>query len=492
MQKHLIEGIEIHEIFKQLVENFPNGTIFMVNREMKCLLAGGNLLKQLGISTSYFENKYIHEIFEKEKVDFLIANYEKVFNGELVNFETENIVSQDKVRRHNTFGVPLLYNNEIVASIWITQEITELREMQMELTEKEELFRQLAENIFDIFYMRDAQYAKMIYVSPAVKEIMGITPEDIYAQPSLPLQMIHKDDVEFIKQTINLSNQVNTSANYRLVRPDGQIRWLWNRAFPVRDKNGKVYRVAGIVEDITDRRLAEDKLNETLKALEEKNYELDNYVYKVSHDLRSPIASIIGLLNLMKMEEHNAKISEYIHHLENRLGRLDDFIKSILSHSKAVNAKVLKEKVFLIKLINSSLDELKYMPNYDKLQIKIEVEEDLQLESDPLRLSIVLKNLLSNAVKYQNPYIAERQLLIKAITDKSLVHIIIKDNGIGIKQEYLPHLFDMFFRATDHSEGSGLGLYIVKQTLKHIGGTIQVDSEYSKGTTFHIRLGYTS
>jgi PAS domain S-box-containing protein len=244
----------------------------------------------------------------------------------------------------------------------------------------------------------------------------------------------------------------------------------------------------GVIRDITERKQAEENLKHTLDELKRRNYELDNYVYKVSHDLRAPLSSILGLINLIKQEEDPATITDYITLIENRINKSDQFIQSVLNHSRILNSQKKVSKIDFRKIISDSYEDLKYIANSEKLHLQINITGESAFYNDAFRLDIIFKNFISNAIKYMNPYTDYSYLRfdIQLIENEALIRI--EDNGIGIEKNYMGNIFDMFFRATEKSDGSGLGLYIVKQTLDRIGGTINVASEFGKGTTFTITL----
>jgi signal transduction histidine kinase len=237
-----------------------------------------------------------------------------------------------------------------------------------------------------------------------------------------------------------------------------------------------------------ERRQAEEVLTSTLEELQKRNYELDNYVYKVSHDLRAPLCSILGLATLARQEDDLGIVKNYVHMIESRVNKLDTFIQSILNHSRMLNAEVAIRPIDVTKLISECLDEFSFLPEWEEMNINVHTTGDKIFYNDEFRVSIVLKNLISNAVKYRNPGASSSQIRFSAAIDGKQAQLTIEDNGIGIDPTYLPQVFDMFFRATSRSDGSGLGLYIVKQTIHQIGGKIWVESSLGEWTRFHITI----
>lgn len=231
------------------------------------------------------------------------------------------------------------------------------------------------------------------------------------------------------------------------------------------------------------------KLKEAMKELSDRNFELDQIMYKTSHDLRSPLTSILGLLSLIKDENDPEKLPEYLTYMEDRVGKLDTFVKSMLTYAKTSRLELKLVEIPWEELIDDSLSNLEYMAHFNQLNISKTCKcNEFPFRSDMLRLKIIFNNLLGNAIKYADlnkpdPFI---RIEVETHADKALISI--RDNGIGIEKKYMPEIGKMFFRATEKSEGSGLGMYIVMQAIERLGGSILIDSESGHGTSIRITL----
>ncbi|NOS93763.1 MAG: HAMP domain-containing histidine kinase [Cyclobacteriaceae bacterium] len=219
--------------------------------------------------------------------------------------------------------------------------------------------------------------------------------------------------------------------------------------------------------------------------LKKTNVELDRFVYSASHDLRAPLNSISGLLNLQRLDPQS---TAYVDLIQSRVTIMDKFIRDIIDYSRNSRTNVEKESIRLREVILETVDILKVSQSSHPIAFQIEVDETLQIVSDLPRLRVVLNNLISNAIKYADHSKSNSFILIKAWRDTKQLIVTIEDNGIGIETALQPKIFDMFYRATTLSSGSGLGLYIVKESLEKLHGTISFRSEFAKGTTFHIAL----
>lgn len=216
------------------------------------------------------------------------------------------------------------------------------------------------------------------------------------------------------------------------------------------------------------------------------NSELDNFVYSVSHDLRSPITSLKGLIELTKLEDDLEKINYYLMLMCQSLNKQDQFIRDIIDYSKNKRIQIVVKPVSLNELIDDAIHQHNNNRNADKIIITKDVLVD-EVQSDHLRLKIILNNLLSNAIKYIDENKKEMAISIKTYNSGLFHKIEITDNGIGIQEEYKEHIFDMFF-VINSNKGSGLGLYIVKETLDKLNGNIIVFSENKVGSKFIVTI----
>lgn len=264
-------------------------------------------------------------------------------------------------------------------------------------------------------------------------------------------------------------------------------RWFLTKAQAIREEN-KLIGVSGITLDIHERKLAEEKLLKTNEELSKANSELDRFVYSVSHDLRAPISSLLGLIQISRMTNNIEEIKNYLTLQEKSIKRLDNFIKDILDYSRNARLEFTPERIFFQEIIDNCFEQHSHMKNAPKITKKIQIEEKTAFFSDKSRLSIILNNLLSNSIKYANP--REPKPFIKIfvhIQEKEAI-IEIEDNGIGIGKDHISKIFNMFYRANDTLAGSGLGLYIVRETVLKLGGDIRVESELGKGTKISFNI----
>jgi len=227
-------------------------------------------------------------------------------------------------------------------------------------------------------------------------------------------------------------------------------------------------------------------LEDEQEKLEQANRELDQFLYSTSHDLRAPIASILGLTYLGKLEFEEEKARTFMDMIETRIKKLDLIISDILNLSRSKKIDVRLEELDLKEMIDNTVMDIKFNKGASAITLDYKPEPSHKFRSDYNQMKIILNNLMGNAVKYHNinhefPYIK-----VTFFRKKDAVEIGIEDNGQGIPEDSLPKIFDMFYRGSGSGSGSGLGLYIVKEAIQKLQGTIDVQSEFGKGTIFKV------
>jgi len=226
-------------------------------------------------------------------------------------------------------------------------------------------------------------------------------------------------------------------------------------------------------------------LREKIAELEKTNDELNRFIYSISHELRAPLVSAMGIVNVVKMENLFHSSGEYWGMIETCSNKLDYYIQKTLQYYK--NNKLVHDvsPVDFKSIVNELIDLYSYA---DKdTHFTVEVDQDMPFYGDAFRIEVILGNLISNAIKYQKEEEKNKKVDIHIEVKKDIAQISITDNGMGILNEHLEKIFTQFFKSkTNH--GSGLGLFIVKEALNKINGKISVSSNTQDGTTFKITL----
>ncbi|QCK15025.1 PAS domain S-box protein [Mangrovivirga cuniculi] len=239
-----------------------------------------------------------------------------------------------------------------------------------------------------------------------------------------------------------------------------------------------------VIRDISMQKKIEEELRY-------KNHELDTFVYKASHDLKGPISSLIGLYTLVKYDVTDEKSLEYFERYNAQITRLNDLLNDLLNLTKIKDKEAEKSKIDLNSEINDFIETYSDKSSNSELDIMLDVEEELVIYSDKLLIRTILQNLIENAFKYSDNSKESSFVGINAKIDGGSLNLMVEDNGIGIDVEHQKNIYNMFYRATENSSGSGLGLYLLKNAVDKLNGTINLHSEPGKGTIFKLNIPFS-
>ncbi len=282
-------------------------------------------------------------------------------------------------------------------------------------------------------------------------------------------------------KTISMQREVYFSKNAKAML---EIRFI-----PIREKRNTVSNVLLSARNITKERLAEHELTQKNSDLEKANYELDSFVYRAAHDLRAPLASVLGLIDLIGLEEKVAtNIGKYLGMMRKSINKLDLFIQDVVNYSRNSRVKVTYRPVDFKSLLLKVFDDLSFIDGAKEVVKQIDITGDGDFCSDISRLKVIFYNLISNSIRYRDSEKATSTISINIKYDHKRAVIAIHDNGIGIEEAAQEEVFNIFFRASEASSGSGLGLFVVKEAIRKLSGNVELSSEPSSFTQFKITL----
>jgi signal transduction histidine kinase len=242
------------------------------------------------------------------------------------------------------------------------------------------------------------------------------------------------------------------------------------------------------MEDITARIENEKEIKAKNDELAKVNNQMEKLLYSASHDLRSPITSILGMISILRLEVTNKSILDNITKIEYSAHKLDKVIHSIVNFSKNNYRQIDTVKIEFKKLLDQVIERFAQEENFTKISFEIGIEEEIPFYSDQERLEIMLENIIRNSITFCNEKKPRPFIKIWIKTSESNAFFEISDNGIGIDKSHLENIFNMFYKASELSKGAGLGLFIVKESLRKLNGTIRVESDIGLGTNFFIRI----
>ncbi len=390
------------------------------------------------------------------------------------------------IESHGTSHLTMPGINGIIIN---SRDVTERETQRKQLEDANAQLKLLFENVHEAFFSVDMLNNKILQMSPAHSKIYGRGRKEFLDNANLWSEVIHPDDKYLIAGIYqNVEAGMSFTTEYRIIKKDGTIRWIENKLTPTLNHEKRPVRIDGVISDITERKENETQIKEQFRALQKTNYELDRFVYSVSHDLRAPLTSIMGIINLAELENQTEQQRRYLEMIQYSVNRLDSFIKHILSYSKNAKSEITIEPIDFKELLEEIRANLKFIKGTERMKIKATINQNISFRSDRMRLSIILNNLFSNAIKYQDINKNDSYISIDITTTENEVRITVEDNGIGIDKKHLNKIFKMFYRVSSIAPGAGLGLYIVKEAIHKLGGDIQANSAQGEKTIFNITI----
>lgn len=328
-----------------------------------------------------------------------------------------------------------------------------------------------------------------IFISPYYQELLGYHSGELIIRKIEDYQMlIHPEDQIIVAKAMNehFATQQPFHTELRLKTKSGEYKWFSDSGQSVFNEEGEPMIVVGSIIDISERKNAEQQVIEQNILLAKTNAELDRFVYSTSHDLRAPLSSVLGLISIAEKTQDPQEVRQCLTMMKERIHHLEEFIHEIIDYSRNSRVEVKRIHTNLYELVNDVVEKLRHAEGSENIFVKYDIPKDLDLKTDESRLKVVLNNLIGNSIKYSDADKENQFISVKTSKAQDHVSIFVEDNGVGISQEHHSKIFDMFYRASEKSQGSGLGLYIVRETVQKLGGNISFESTLGQGTKFEI------
>jgi PAS domain S-box-containing protein len=362
------------------------------------------------------------------------------------------------------------------------------------LRASEELFRQAVENIREVFWTVDATTGRILYVSPGYRTVWGRSPESLSDSPTAWSETIHEEDRARVLQAAQAHQASGTyDETYRIVRPDGTLRWVRDQAFPVRDEAGKVTRIVGVAEDITQRKQLEERF---LRA--QRLEAVGTLASGIAHDLNNILTPMLMVASLLKKKLPDPRDTDLLALVEQGAQRGANIIRQLLTFSRGIEGnRGPVQPRHLLKEMESIMRET--FPR--ELVLGQKVPADLwPIVADATQIHQVLMNLCVNArdamrrggrltLAAHNLVLGEAETAAQPPAKPGpFVRLTVADTGEGIPRENLDRIFEPFFTTKEIGQGTGLGLSTVLGIVHSHGGFVTVDSEPGRGSAFHVHL----
>jgi PAS domain S-box-containing protein len=355
-----------------------------------------------------------------------------------------------------------------------------LQKAHDELQASEERFRQLAENIQQVFWMLEPATQRLLYVSPAYESIWGRSSEELYDRPLSLLDTIHADDRQQVAQGFS-AGWGAYDGEFRIVRPDGALRWIRLRSFPVHNERGEVYRLAGVATDLTEQKAAEAAVIQA-----ERLAVAGKMAASLVHEINNPLQSVIGCLGLAKAAlEKSEDPSKYVRIAHQEVRRTAQIVGQLRSLGRPGQTGQ-KEPADLNSLVGDVLTLNKKQLQNRNIEVIWEPDADLApVAVMPDALRQVFLNLVLNALDAM-PEGGQLRVSTERTRSPAGIRVVVADSGTGIAPAVLPHLFEAFY--STKSQGIGLGLFVSQNLVQQHGGRIEVESQPGVGTRFSVWL----
>jgi PAS domain S-box-containing protein len=361
----------------------------------------------------------------------------------------------------------------------VTEDITARKQAEAEAQASQQQFQQLAEAIDEVIWMIDARTGARLYISPAYEKVWGRPAGELWASNGAWMEAIHPDDRDRVGKVCGGVQRIAYEEKYRIVRPDGSVRWIRDKAFPVCDERGEVTRIAGIAQDITDALKVAEKLQQT-----QKLESIGLLAGGVAHDFNNILCAITASAEMLAEDTADGDPrSEWIGEIQGAAERASGLTRQLLAFSRKqrLNPVVLD----LNRTVDDARRMLRRMLGEDTV-LRVALDPDVgRVLVDQAQIVQVLMNLCVNA---RDAMGAGGSIFIETRAETDAAVLSVRDSGPGMSDDVKARAFEPFFTTKPVGKGTGLGLAVVHGIVEQAGGSIELESEVGKGTSFRIRL----
>lgn len=400
----------------------------------------------------------------------------KIWRGELCNKKKDG-----SFYWANMTIVPFLDKyGDIEKYVAIRFDITKNKENIEHLKIAENKFKLLFDSAPDAYFISDMD-GLVKNCNIAAERMSGYTREELINKHIGDSVLLSITDRAFFVNSLKIPSNKPQQFEFQITSKQGKniiIEIISRRAF-IDGENV----VLNIAHDITNQKANHNKL-------EEKTKELEMFLYRSSHDLRAPYTSLEGLVTLMMHETLNESTKELLEMFDQTLKTGKILVDNLATASEIINKSIENETIDFNKMVKQTITKLKHIDGFKNISFNINTPKELKFYSNSQMLSSILQTLLQNAIKYKRPHTKTHTpfIIINALKTKDGIKITIKDNGMGIKKDEVSKIFDLYYRSNHTVDGTGLGLYITKNAVEKLNGTISAKSVINKETQFDILL----
>lgn len=357
--------------------------------------------------------------------------------------------------------------------IWFYRDVTQRMQDERALKESEQQYKAIVNAVPDLMFRLDRSGNIIDLKVPQSGAFCEIDPAAIANLQDLFPEVLAKEVIALVQELLfdDASKETESQIDF-----SGKVRDL-----EIRLEKSASEEALAIIRDVTERKTTE-------RELIQRNFELDSFVYRSSHDLKAPLNSLMGLINIIRDVGASEEMMTYINLMDRSVNKLDTFIRNLTDFSRINRLGVTGTEVDFKALLEETVEGLGYMEHADRIEKRIGVEGSGTFKGDEFHIGIVMSNLISNAIKYQDHSKKVSFVNVEVTYGPERAEIVVSDNGIGIPKKHQDRMFELFFRASNQSFGSGLGLYITKNAIEKLEGSISFKSSPESGTEFRVTL----
>ncbi|MCA0403480.1 MAG: PAS domain-containing protein [Proteobacteria bacterium] len=371
---------------------------------------------------------------------------------------------------------------------------------QLSLDQVGSFLAKFSENADQVYWISSPDFQKIQYISPSYERIWGRCREELYTKPEIWVTFLHPDDVadhhpirSMAEKIKKYGDKARYMERYRIIRPDGEVRWIFDSGFPLIDENGKCYGVSGVAIDVTEDHKKAEEIRVAKEIAELASHAKTEFIANMSHDIRTPLTGIIGMSKLLEDRASTVEDKQYaswVNESGEQLLKLLNGVLDILSTNHLSEEDLHQENFDLYECVNDieKLERPALLQKGLDFEIKFETDVPQYIRSDRFKLTRILLNLIGNAIKFTE----KGKITLKIKHEETMLEFMIEDTGIGIPKHLQKKIFEHFYRVNPNYKntnvGYGVGLHIVEKYIKLLSGNISLKSREGKGSTFSIRV----
>lgn len=477
---------EIPLLNKQIFEIAPIG-MAISGFDGVLIRVNDSLATTIGYAQDELIGKSFESITHPDDLEENLKRNKLVIAGEIESHRMEKrFIHKDGRTLHAILKVSTLNNSDDKPLLLLAQvlDISDKIDLMSNVEISARKFREIFEDAA-IPMAQSTNQGKIFNVNKAFSSLLEYSKDELVGMKigTLSHPKDQLSNMEKSKELIS-SGSANYSMEKRYYTKSGKKIHTILKVSLIKGVSPEPQHLLGQIVDISAQKKYEKLLKKNLRKLKKVNMELDSFIYRASHDLRGPLATLKGLLSLIQLTKND----DIVDGMSSSIQKLEHTILELVEFSENSQKSIVKEKINLRQAINESIELFRYHPNFNKVEISTIINSSLTIRGDLDRIKPIFHNLLLNAYTFIDKEKLENKIEIYAAAKNKTLLIELKDNGVGMTDEVLVRAPEMFYRGSELSSGSGLGLYLVKQIVRKLKGSFKLKSEESIGTKVSLKL----